>query len=172
MEEAMGAPAVDILLALGSNQGDRRGNLRAALDALAPAVEVAALSRVYETAPMYVSDQPAFLNMAARGTTRLEPAALLAHLKAVETAVGRVATFRHGPRAIDLDILYYGDRIVDAPGLEIPHPRIAERAFVLIPLADVAPDRRDPHSGRTVAGMLADVSGRETVQQASPPVLD
>ncbi|MEQ8602735.1 MAG: 2-amino-4-hydroxy-6-hydroxymethyldihydropteridine diphosphokinase [Marivibrio sp.] len=162
---------VEILLALGSNQGDRRANLRAAIEALPPAIAVAAQSRVYETAPMYVADQPAFLNMALRGTSALTPENLLARLKAIEAAVGRVETFRNGPRAIDLDILYYGDRIVDAPGLEIPHPRIAERAFVLIPAADVAPERRDPRTGRTVAEMLAAAPGRETVRPASPPTL-
>jgi len=160
--------AVAVLIALGSNQGDRRANLRAAIDALPPAVAITGVSRLFETAPMYVTDQPAFLNMALKGATRLGPTDLLAHLKAVEAAVGRVATFRNGPRAIDLDILYYADRILRLDGLEIPHPRIAERAFVLIPLADVAADWSDPQSGRTVTEMLARVPGRETVQTATP----
>lgn len=168
MAEAAG---VEVLIALGGNQGDRRAALRAAVEALPPAVEVAAQSRVYETAPMYVADQPAFLNMALRGWTALGPQDLLARLKAIEIEIGRVETFRNGPRAIDLDILYYGDQRVTTPNLQIPHPRIAERAFVLVPLADVAADWTDPQTGRTVAAMLAAAPGRETVQPASPPDL-
>lgn len=165
------AARIEVLIALGSNQGDRRAALRAAVEALPPAVEVAAQSRVYETAPMYVADQPAFLNMALRGWTTLSPQDLLARLKAIEAEVGRVETFRNGPRAIDLDILYYGAQTVTTPSLQIPHPRIAERAFVLVPLADVAADWTDPQSGRTVDAMLAAAPGRETVQAATPPDL-
>jgi len=153
-----------VYLALGSNLGDRRSNLEAAIARLAPAVRVTARSAVYETAPMYVADQPAFLNMAVQGETELAPDALLAHLKGIEAALGRAAGgVRFGPREVDLDILLYGDEVLATPVLEVPHPRMAERAFVLRPLADVAAGVRHPVLGRTIAEMLAEVPGADTV---------
>lgn len=157
---------VEVLIALGSNLGDRSARLDAAVAALTPAVAVRAASRRYETAPMYVADQPAFLNMAVRGTTTLEPLALLDRLKAIEADLGREETFRNGPRAIDLDILYYADRVVESARLTVPHPRIAERAFVLVPLMDIAADWPDPVRGESVAAMHARVEGRESVRRA------
>ena len=145
----------EVLLALGSNLGDRLANLRAAIAGLAPIVAVDAASPVYETAPMYDTDQGRYLNMAVRGRTVLAPRALLDALKALERRVGRVRSRRYGPRSIDLDIVFYADRIVDEPGLEIPHPRMAERAFVLAPAADIAADWRHPRTGLTVAAHLA-----------------
>lgn len=153
-----------VFLALGGNIGDREANLALAVGRLGAFVRVEALSAVYQTAPMYVTDQPAFLNMALRGATELEPAALLAALKHIEAELGREAGgLRFGPRPIDLDILLYGDTVMDTPALEIPHPRMAERAFVLRPLADVAADVRHPVLGRTVAELLAEVPGADTV---------
>ena len=153
-----------VYLALGSNLGYRLANLRDAVARLAPEVRVAALSRVYETAPMYVTDQPAFLNMALRADTDLAPEALLAHAKRIEAELGRkTGGVRFGPREVDVDILLYGDTVVTTPALEIPHPRMAERAFVLAPLADVAADARHPVLGRTVADLLAAVPGADTV---------
>ena len=153
-----------VCLALGSNLGDRLANLEAAIARLAPAVEVAARSAVYETAPMYVTDQPAFLNMAVRGETALAPEALLAHLKAIEAELGRRSGgVRFGPREVDLDILLYGDVVLATPALELPHPRMAERAFVLRPLADVAAEVRHPVLGRTIAELLAEAPGADTV---------
>lgn len=144
----------EVFLALGSNLGDRAANLEAAIAALAPDVEVLARSPVYESEPKYVTDQPPFLNMALRGETGLDAAALLRRLKGIEAALGRTPTVRYGPRVIDLDIVFYGDEIVDAPDLVVPHPAMAERAFVLRPLADIAPDKRHPATGRTVREML------------------
>lgn len=144
---------ITVFLALGSNLGDRAAALRGALAALPPDVRVTRPSPVYETAPQYVTDQPAFLNMAAAVETALPPEALIARLKAIETALGRQPSVRFGPRLIDLDILYYGDRLLATAPLEIPHPRLAERSFVLEPLADIAADWRDPRDGRSVREM-------------------
>jgi 2-amino-4-hydroxy-6-hydroxymethyldihydropteridine diphosphokinase len=144
----------EVFIALGSNLGDREAHLRDALAAMAPAVTIHARSSVHETRPQYVTDQPPFLNMALRGTTRLAPKALLRHLKKIETNLGRKPSRRFGPRLIDLDILYYGDKILKDEVLVLPHPRIAERDFVLLPLAEIAPRHRHPVTQRTTVEML------------------
>jgi 2-amino-4-hydroxy-6-hydroxymethyldihydropteridine diphosphokinase len=127
-----------VYLGLGANLGDRRENLRRALQTLDQReVRIAAVSPLYETPPWGVEDQPPFLNAAARALTDLEPLDLLERCKAVEREVGRLPGERWGPRAVDVDILFYGDLRIDEPDLEIPHPRILERAFVLVPLAEV-----------------------------------
>jgi 2-amino-4-hydroxy-6-hydroxymethyldihydropteridine diphosphokinase len=154
---------VAVLLGLGSNLGDREDNLRRALTALAGRLTLTAASPVYETAPMYLTDQPAFLNMAVRGETELPADALLAQLKALEKALGRAGGPRFGPRLIDLDILFYGAAVLELPGLTIPHPRLAERAFVLRPLADIAPDWVHPVTGRRVDEMLAGLADDQGV---------
>ena len=154
-----------VLLGLGANIGDRLANLRAAVDGLAGILQVEAVSPVYETAPMYDTDQGAYLNMAVTGRTALEPRPLLDALKGLEKRIGRVRSRRYGPRAIDLDIVFHGDRVVRESGLEIPHPRLAERAFVLAPAADIAPDWRHPETGRTVADHLEGLEPIEGIER-------
>ncbi len=154
---------VVIYLGLGTNLGDRLDNLRAARVALSPRVFVLRASQVYETLPWGYADQPSFLNQVLEAQTLLTPRRLLAHLKSIESRLGRTPTFRYGPRLIDIDILFYGSQIIEMDGLIIPHPHLAERAFVLFPLAELAPDLVHPHSGLSVQQLLGqfDSSGVE-----------
>ena len=133
-----------VYLALGSNLGDRMAHLHTALAALDALLVIERVSSVYETAAAYVDDQPSFFNAVLRGTTNLAPHDLLAALQRIERDGGRTAGIRFGPRPIDLDILHYDELILDSPDLVLPHPRIAERAFVLRPLAEIAPQLVPP----------------------------
>lgn len=146
-----------VFIALGTNIGDREGNLELAIELLARVMTVTGRSRLYQSAPMYVTDQPAFLNMAITGETSRSPDELLAALKDLEEEIGRRPTFRNGPRVIDLDILYYGDRLLDSDRLSVPHIRIAERGFVLYPLNDLNPQWMDVRTGKTIAEMVSDL---------------
>lgn len=142
---------------LGSNLGDREATLRVALEQLAaePGIQLVAVSRVRETEPVGVLDQPRFLNAAAAVETELPPRELLERLLGIERRLGRARSGpRFGPRTIDLDLLLYGDEAVDEPGLEVPHPRLHERAFVLEPLAELDPGLVVPGRG-PVSALLA-----------------
>jgi len=135
------SPAVTVCLALGSNVGDRLANLRQAIGLLAatPGISVERTGGLYETEPVGVKDQPWFLNTAVRVSTLLSPHQLLAAAKDVEARAGRTPTFRWGPREMDVDVLLYGDVQLAEADLTIPHPRMTERLFVLLPLRDVNP---------------------------------
>jgi dihydropteroate synthase/2-amino-4-hydroxy-6-hydroxymethyldihydropteridine diphosphokinase len=137
-------------LALGTNLGDRAANIHAALDALSAFATVEETAFLYETPPAYVTDQPAFLNTACRIRTALGPLELRQALKTIEKELGREESIRYGPRLIDVDILFYEDLVLESEEVTIPHPRLAERDFVLEPLCDLAPDLRHPQIGATV----------------------
>ena len=150
-----------VYLALGSNLGDRLANLKQAIDALTPQMEVKAKSSVYETPPWGFEDQPKFLNQVVKAKTYLDPEPLLKHLKRLEVALGRQASFPNGPRLIDMDILFYDDLILNTSSLTIPHPHLHERGFVLLPLMELSPDLVHPLNKKSVREMVAgcDVAG-------------
>ena len=145
-----------IYLALDSNLGDRLANLKQAVASLTPQAEVKAKSQVYETLPWGYEDQPKFLNQVVRATTYLEPEPLLKHLKRLEVALGRKESFQNGPRVIDIDILFYDDLVLNRPSLVIPHPRLHERGFVLLPLLELAPELIHPLNKKSVREMAAE----------------
>lgn len=142
---------VRVAVALGSNLGDRRGHLTWAVERLADHLAGVRVSSVIETAPVDVpGPQPPYLNAAAVGTTSLAPRELLDALLALERARGRARPAPRAPRTLDLDLILYGDRVIDDDGLVVPHPRFRERRFVLEPLAELAGEWVDPVTGRTV----------------------
>ncbi|HLK18044.1 MAG TPA: 2-amino-4-hydroxy-6-hydroxymethyldihydropteridine diphosphokinase [Bryobacteraceae bacterium] len=146
-------------LSLGSNLGDRESYLEQAIARLeAGGARVVRRSAVYETEPQDYLDQPRFLNMAVEVETDLAPRELLALIQSIESALGRQRTIPKGPRTIDLDILFYGDIVMTTAELEIPHPRIAQRRFVLDPLAEIAPELRHPVTHQTAGEMLAELT--------------
>jgi 2-amino-4-hydroxy-6-hydroxymethyldihydropteridine diphosphokinase len=153
-----------IYLALGTNLGNRISNLRNAIAALAPAVTLIAESPVYETPPWGITDQPPFLNMVVKGETNLPPLELLKFLKQLERDLGRLPSIRYGPRLIDIDILFYDDMILDTTELILPHPRLHERAFVLVPLADLSPALVHPVLDKPIGALLAEVNTKGTVR--------
>lgn len=162
-------PWYTVYLGLGGNLGDRRANLVAALGRLRSGVELRAFSALYETPPWGVTEQPAFYNLVVRGETTLTPTALLGFVKGIEVALGRQPTVRNGPRPVDIDILLYDDWIWEEEGLTIPHVGLTMRAFVLVPLADIAPDLVHPGVGETVAALVprVDTRGVERVATAA-----
>jgi 2-amino-4-hydroxy-6-hydroxymethyldihydropteridine diphosphokinase len=156
-----------IFLALGSNMGDRHANLRAAIDALEPDVHPIACSPVYETPPWGYLDQRKFLNQVVKAETHLIPIDLLEYIKEIEVQQGRLETFRNGPRSIDLDIIFYDQEVIDSPPLTIPHPHMVTRAFVLVPLADLAPHHQHPILGVSVIDLLAKMD-KSGIVRSSP----
>ena len=178
---------VTAYLGLGSNLGRRDRNLAEAVSGLrgdwarddagggrqSPVrrgVELLRASSVYETEPWGYAGQPSFLNCVLEIRTALAPSQLLESVKRLEVAMGRQQGFRNGPRLIDVDILLYGDSAVDLPGLQIPHPRLHQRAFALTPLAELAPGLIHPALGVTIAKMSAEADGREGVELWGPPL--
>jgi 2-amino-4-hydroxy-6-hydroxymethyldihydropteridine diphosphokinase len=155
---------VEVYLSLGSNLGDREQNLARAMDLLAQRLKIELTSSLYVTEPVDHKDQPLFLNAACRVRTSLAPDDLLGLAKRIEAAMGRKPSFVNGPRPIDIDILFYGDKVVNIPHLVIPHPRVQERAFVLVPLAEIAPRLVHPVSGQTVAEMVSRLKDRKGVR--------
>ncbi len=130
----------ELFLALGTNLGDRLLNLETAKTKLSTKIAITQSSSVYETPPWGYLPQPAFLNQVLKASNLLDPFELLQFVKGIEQKMGRAKTFRNGPRLIDIDILVFGDQVIDTPDLVIPHPRMLERGFVLVPLAEIAPD--------------------------------
>lgn len=159
-----------VYLALGSNVGDSRAHISKAIELLKPYVEDIKTAPLYRSKAAGYTDQPDFLNTAAVGETKLEPHELLKALKDIEQQIGRTTTFHWGPREIDIDIIFYGDTVLDSPELTIPHDAFRERAFVLQPLVDLEPELVDPASGLSVSLLLKALPPEEVaaLQQVNP----
>lgn len=154
-----------VYLSLGSNLGDREKNLRTAIAALADAkVRVIRVSSFYETEPIDLREQPWFLNCAVQAEAELPALDLLRALRAIESRMGSKKLVPKGPRLIDLDILLYGNEGIDTPELQVPHPRMLERKFVLVPLAEIAPNLNHPSWKGTVSQLLANISDSSVVR--------
>lgn len=145
-----------VIFSLGSNIGDRESYLEQAREGLEKLLSDFKVSRVVETAPQYVTAQPSFLNQIVMGNTNIVPAEIVVLTKALQQKIGRTKTFQNGPREIDIDILYYDDLIMNTEDLVIPHPRIAERLFVLEPLCEIVPDWICPVTHKSVRVMLSE----------------
>jgi len=156
---------MEVYLGLGSNLGDRKTNLEKALQLLGERLTIRQVSSLYQTEPVGHKEQPMFFNAVCRAETDLGPLQLLSLIKGIETALGRVPSFADGPRSIDVDILLYGDLSMETADLTIPHPRMAERGFVLIPLLELTPELVHPVSGESVKDLAAAVQGQQGVEK-------
>ena len=156
----MRSEPVTAYLGLGSNLGNRQDNLDRALDFLSQRLRVERISSVYNTEPIGNANQPRFLNLVCQIHTSLAPMELLTLAKGIELKLGRALGKSNAPRPIDIDILFYGNQVIETPELVIPHPKLAERAFVLVPLVEIAPELVHPISGKTIKELLQGV--RET----------
>jgi 2-amino-4-hydroxy-6-hydroxymethyldihydropteridine diphosphokinase len=154
MEQTSHSLTHSVFISLGSNLGDRPKNLESAIVRMQAKVEVTLVSKIYETPPWGVLDQPAFLNQVLQGSTDLSPFKLLTFLKNIEKEMGRKRSIRFGPRLIDLDILLYNQLLIDTPRLTIPHKRMCERAFVMVPLSDIDTKLIVPGTHRTIEEYL------------------
>jgi 2-amino-4-hydroxy-6-hydroxymethyldihydropteridine diphosphokinase len=154
-----------VYLSLGSNVGDRDRNLRAAIRALGGVGRVKAVSSFYETEPVDFVDQAWFLNCAVALESVVSPERMMTELLRLEQKMGRERIQKKGPRTIDIDILMFGERIVDSPDLQIPHPAMQSRRFVLAPLAEIAPEAKHPVMKRTVRELLAELPERQVVRK-------
>ena len=172
MSSPLGSPGrfatATVYIALGSNVGDRNHNLREALRLLAEAgIHIQKISSIYETEPVDYLEQAWFLNAVLEAQTRLPALDLLHQLRAIESSMGSKKPFAKGPRLIDLDILLYGDDTIATPELEVPHPRMLQRRFVLAPLAEIAPDLRHPSWPATTQKLLANLKDASIVRLTS-----
>ena len=154
---------VTVYLGLGSNLGDRQENLDKALDLLSQRLRVGQVSSIYDTEPVGNVNQPRFLNLVCQVYTTLAPTGLLTLAKGFELKLGRVPSKSNAPRPIDIDILFYGDQVIETPELVIPHPRLTERAFVLVPLTEIAPDLVHPVNGKTIKELLQGITETQGV---------
>jgi 2-amino-4-hydroxy-6-hydroxymethyldihydropteridine diphosphokinase len=155
-----------VYLSLGSNVGDRPGNLRRAIAMLGNAgVRVRRVSSTYESEPVDLREQPWFLNCVVEAETELPPPELLKKLRQIEDQMGSKKLVAKGPRLIDLDILLFGDESIDTPELQVPHPRMHLRRFVLVPLVEIAPEFRHPSWGATAADLLASTRDKSVVRK-------
>lgn len=152
-------------LGLGSNLGNREANLTRAIKELAREVSIERVSSIYDTEPVGYKEQPRFLNLVCRARTRLSPPGLLSLAKSIENRLDRVPTVPNGPRLIDIDILLLGNLVLDTPGLVIPHPRLSQRAFVLVPLTEIAPELIHPVSHKVMRDLLGNAVGRPGVSR-------
>ncbi len=155
----MSSEPVTAYLGLGSNLGNRQDNLDKALNLLSQRLQVRQVSSIYDTEPVGNVNQPRFLNSVCQVHTRLTPTELLALAKGIELKLGRAPGTANAPRPIDIDILFYGDQVIETPELIIPHPRLVERAFVLVPLAEITPDLVHPVNGKTIKELKKELHG-------------
>ena len=156
-------------LGLGSNLGNKESNILKALSLMEEQIDIVTVSSLYKTEPWGFKEQPIFLNAACEARTTLCPLDLLGYIKSLEIQLGRTQSFANGPRILDIDILFYGNDVLDTPKLTIPHPRLSERKFVLAPLAEIAPTLLHPTLEKTISDLLFDLVTEERVENIGRP---